>query len=115
MACIRGHRYVCTCTVMGYGDFSGLGGPQLASVSFLEPPSELSPCPLGSNQPKAPAGKLIATSLPGHALPKLITFFFLFLLLLMINHSPDLGRERGGSVRDTSPSHPGPRQHLDML
>lgn len=104
-----GHRYVCTGTVMGYGDL-------LAWVGLSwNPRLNYLPCPLGSNQPKAPAGKLIATSLPGHALPKLITFFCLFLLLLMINHSPDLGRERGGSVRDTSPSHPGPRQHLDML
>lgn len=46
------------------------------------------PCPLGSNQPKAPAGKLIATALPGPALPKLITFFCLFLLLSLINHNP---------------------------
>lgn len=72
------------------------GGPQLASVSSLDPSFELSPYSLGSNQPKAPAGTLIATALPGHALPKLITFFCLFLLLSLINHSPVLGPgERG--------------------
>lgn len=103
---------VCTCTIMGYDDplaWVGLSWP----VSFLEPPPELSPCPLGSNQPKAPAGNRIATALPGHALPKLITFFCLFLLLLMINHSPDLGRERGLSERH-QPQPPWARAGLNL-
>lgn len=78
----------------GY-DLLALLWPQLWALP-LEAPLETPPCPLWSNQSMAPAGKLIATALPVPALPKLITFFCLFLLLLLINHSPVLGPgERG--------------------
>lgn len=61
--------------------------------------------PVGTtfNQSTAPAGKLIATALPSPALPELITFFCLFLLLSLINHSPILGPEERGLRKRCQP------------
>ena len=47
-----------------------------------------------------PWGKLIATALPRPALPKLITFFCMFLLLSLINHNPILGPGKRGLQRE---------------
>lgn len=77
--------------------------PQLWALP-LEAPLEPPPCPLWSNQPMAPAGKLIATALPIPALPKLITFSCLFLLLSLINHSPVLGPGERGLRKRWQPS-----------
>ena len=43
--------------------------PQLQTLPLEALLSEPPPCPLWANQPTAPAGKLIATALPGPALP----------------------------------------------